>query len=129
MIQKNRRKFRVNRALVPAQLITLGVMAVALIVGYLWLGNRCDALGKELLRLEAEKAELTKRYMYEENNWTRMKSPQNIEKSLAKHNLVMAWPRPDQIVRLSAEDFAFGRPVDSRDRLQGYAKLPGGYRE
>ena len=48
----------------------------------------------------------------------------SFKKALARHSLVMAWPRPDQIVRLSAEDFAFGRPADSRDRLQGYAKLP-----
>ncbi|MDI6775108.1 MAG: hypothetical protein QME60_06910 [Verrucomicrobiota bacterium] len=89
-----------------------GLLAViaAMALWYLWLGCRCEALGKELKRLEDEKAELTKRCLNEEYKWARMKSPESIDRALARHGIVMIWPRSEQIVRLTKADLEFWGP-------------------
>lgn len=85
----------------PVPFAGVVVLLSTLGLGYVWLGCRCEALGRELKALEIEKAALDKKHMNERLRWTCTKSPQNIEKSLAKHNIVMTWPRRDQVVRLS----------------------------
>jgi hypothetical protein len=126
MTRSNRKKIKVNGFTFPVPFAGLVVVIAALAMGYVWLGVRCEALGKDLKKIELEKAELNKRCLNEEYNWTRMKSPQNLDKALARFGIVMTWPRPDQIVRLTEADFAFGRPLDSnRERLAGYARTSG----
>jgi hypothetical protein len=122
MMRRNRKKMTMDGFIFPVPFAGLVVVISALALGYVWLGCRCEALGKELKRLETEKAELSKRWLNEEYNWTRMKSPQSIERALARHGIAMTWPRPEQIVRLTEADFAFGRKGGTPERLLGYAK-------
>ena len=78
------------------------VGALALFLGgYIWLSCRCDALGRELRSLESEKERLQNEYLTEEYKWMRMKSPREIEKALEKHNIMMTWPKTEQVIRLS----------------------------
>lgn len=84
---------------VPFAIVAVLISMIALV--YVWLGCRCDSLGKQLKTLEAQKAELEKRIQNEEYNWTRMKSPLSMEEALAKFHISMTWPGHEQIVRLS----------------------------
>lgn len=110
MTRRNKKKMTMDGFVFPVPFAGLVIVIAALALGYVWLGCRCEALGKDLKRLENEKAELTKRCLNEEYNWTRMKSPQNLDRALARWGIVMTWPRPDQIVRLTDADLAFGAP-------------------
>jgi hypothetical protein len=99
MIRKNRKK-RMHGFVLPAPFAGTVVTGALLALSYIWLGCRCDSLGRDIKALEIEKAQLKKELLNEESRWAKMKSPSNIEMMLAKNNIVMTWPRQDQIVRL-----------------------------
>ena len=101
MSRKNRKK-RVHGFVLPAPFAGVVVLGSLLALLYVWLGSRCDSLGRDIKALEAEKTDLKKELLNEESRWTQMKSPVSMEAALAKHHLVMTWPRRDQIVHLSA---------------------------
>lgn len=112
----------------PVPFAGLAVLIASFALGYVWLGCRCEAMGKELKRLEVRKEELSKKCLTEEYNWTRTKSPQNLERALERCNIIMSWPRPDQVVRLSESDLVFRREVGAAEEFQGYAKASGSVR-
>jgi len=99
MIRRNRKK-RLHGFVVPAPYAGVVVLGMLLALFYVWLGCRCDSLGKDIKTLELEKTELKKQLLNEESRWTKMKSPGNLEMVLAKRKIGMAWPRQDQVIRL-----------------------------
>ncbi|MFH0909032.1 MAG: hypothetical protein V1929_09740 [bacterium] len=85
--------------------VLLGATTLAL--SYLWLCSGCDDLGRRLKHLEQQKLALQRRIVNEEYKWSNMTSPQNMEKLLQRHGLVMTWPSEKSIVRIrrsAAED-------------------------
>ncbi len=86
----------------PAPFASVVVVAVALALAYVWLGCRCEAAGKDIKELEKETAALGKVLLNEEYRWAWTTSPRNLEKALARHRIVMGWPRRNQIIRLAA---------------------------
>lgn len=109
--KKNRKK--VDGFSFPVPFASLAVIVSVFALAYLWLGSRCEMLGREIKKEEAKKEILVKRYLNEEYKWSRMKSPRNLERVLKEHNVEMRWPRRDQIVRL----------YDTGEYRNGYAKL------
>ena len=99
MVRRNRKKKKSNGFIFPVPFAGVVVLVSTLALGYVWLGCRCECLGRELKVLETEKTTLMKRYLNEKSRWTRMKSPGNMEKALIRHKIVMTWPRRDQVVR------------------------------
>ena len=99
MIRKNRKK-RLHGFVLPAPFTGIVVAGALLALSYVWLDCRCESIGRDIKNLEAEKTQLKKDLLSEESRWSKMKSPVNIEAVLAKHNIVMTWPRQDQVVRL-----------------------------
>lgn len=82
----------------PVLLILLTVAGVSLF--YLWICGRCDALGKDITRLESDLETLRKRGLNEQYKWSNMKSPRNMERLLVKHGLDdMILPAEHNIVR------------------------------
>lgn len=104
MSRRNRKKRKAAGFIVPLPFAIGMVLASTLSLGYLWLGNRCETIGKELKGLEARKEDLHRKCLYEESRWANMTAPQEIEKALRRHNLSVTWPSSDQIVRLSFSD-------------------------
>jgi len=86
--------------MLPARFAGLVVLAVTLALAYVWLECRCETVGRELKKLESQITELDKLLRNEEYRWTTMKAPANIEQALARHGIVMTWPRRDQVVRI-----------------------------
>ncbi len=113
MFGSGSRRLRSQRPSLPGVAVGLITLVVTLAVFYLWLQLRCDAIGRQMKDLEVRQAQLNKALLNEEIRWTRMKAPANLECALLRHGIRMAWPRPDQIVRLP--DVA---PHDPSLRLQ-----------
>jgi hypothetical protein len=76
------------------------VLIATLAMIYVWLGCRCEVLGREIKTLEQEREVLHKKHLNEEYRWTRMKSLRSIENALAGFSIQMTWPANNQIVRL-----------------------------
>lgn len=106
----NRKKKQMNGFMVPVPFAIVAVLVSLIALVYVWLGCRCDSLGKQLKALEAQKAELEKRIQNEEYNWTRMKSPASVEEALAKFGIAMTWPGHEQVVRLSDKPIPSNQP-------------------
>lgn len=125
MARKNKKKM-VNGFIFPIPYTGFAVLISTLALGYVWLGCRCEFLGSEIKTLEFEKTFLNKKYLSEECKWTRMKSPLNIERVLKEHNIVMTWPRQDQVVRIYDSGAFPDMSIETADDVLGYAKLERG---
>lgn len=108
--------------MLPAPFTGVVVAGSLFALSYIWLGCRCDSLGRDIKALEIEKSQLKKEILNEESRWTKMKSPSNIEMILAKHNIVMTWPRQDQIIRLSEAGPYLSAPYKKTDHSLTYVK-------
>ena len=84
----------------PAPLAAILSAAAIISLSYLWFCGRCEALGMQIQKLETQKAELHKRVINEEFNWSNMKSPKHIENLLQQFNLSMTWPGERNVVRV-----------------------------
>jgi len=109
--RKRNRKKRVEGFVFPTRIGAVIVVLAMAALGYLWLYTQCDELGREIKKQEIEQTKLERKYLNEEYKWMRMKSPENIEATLARHGISMTWPRRDQVVWL----------VDARPEMQGNA--------
>lgn len=119
MPRKNKKK--VNGFAFPVPFAGAVVAIAVLALGYVWLGCRCEAIGRDIKKLETERAALMKKHQNEELRWAQLKSPRNIERALSRHNIVMTWPRRDQVVRLYDADLD-QRP-SARSGGRTYARL------
>jgi hypothetical protein len=100
--RRNRKKDAESGVIVsPVAAILLGVAVLSL--GYLWVCGRCDALGRQITALEVRKTALHRQVLKEDYKWSRMKSPRNIERLLARHGLSMQWPAERDVVRIHAD--------------------------
>ena len=99
MRRRNRKK-TVNAYALPVPLAGFVVLAASVALVYVWMVCRCQTLGNDLKQLEVQRDDLRKRYQEEVSNWTRLKSPENLERALEHHQLNMTWPSSRQVVRL-----------------------------
>jgi hypothetical protein len=116
IIRRNRRK-RLHWFAFPVRYAGLVVLGSVVALSYVWLGCRCESLGREIRTLEIERDQLKKELLNEESRWSKMKSPGSIEEALDKHKIVMTWPRRDQVVRLDNREAA-GAP-SNHNKLNG----------
>ncbi len=100
MAKRNNRKKKADGFIFPVPFAMVVIFASTLALAYVWLGCRCEAVGREIKALEIENEELRRNYVNENYKWTRMKSPQNLESKLRAMNIAMDWPRKDQVVIL-----------------------------
>jgi len=85
----------------PVLLANVLVLVAVLGLSYMWLCSRCDALGKEIKSKETELTIAQKRLVGEQDRWSNITSPANLERAIKKHRLHMAMPRETQIIRVS----------------------------
>jgi len=123
MILHNRKKCATAGHFVPLPLIALVVLAPTLSIGYLWLGARCEAIGKELKVIDADLNELHRKCLYEESRWMKTKSPAEIDKALRRHHLEMSWPSERQIVRVNSADVNEALAQGYRESHARYAQV------
>ena len=116
---KRNRKKSEARVSVPSPLVGILVTVAMLSLAYLWLCGRCDALGKEITRLEKKVAERHGRRLNEEYKWSNMKSPGNMERLLKKHNLVMTLPNEADVIRVRASAWDIDPALENAGYAQG----------
>lgn len=114
MAGKNRKKRTAGFAF-PLPVAGILMVLVVLLLLYVWLDARVQALGTRIKTLEQQQAELQKRYDTELWRWETLKSPSNIEKMLSNNKLVMVWPAEVNIIRLQEPDSG----VELTRRLDG----------
>ena len=108
------RTYRVNRkkeksgSLFPAPLAGLLILAALLSLSYLWLCGRCEALGRDIQKLEDQRSELRRRVVNEEYKWSNLNSLAQIRQALARFDIEMGWPDERRVIRLA-------RPLDAAE--------------
>lgn len=100
MANKNRKK-QIHGYVVPLPVVSVLVVAMLLLLAYVWLDIRSKTLGARIKTLEQQQVEMQKKYDLELWKWEKVKTPSNIEKMLCQNNSVMIWPEEGNIVRLN----------------------------
>ena len=116
MARRNRKKKKVDAYIFPRSFAGLILLASVLALLYVWLGCRCEGLGKDLRTLEVRNEQLENQQRTEVLRWSRMKSPRNIEHRLAMSGIRMTYPRRDQVVRIYS-DSRYREHLASLDRI------------
>jgi hypothetical protein len=122
MTNKNRKK-QLQGYVVPFPVVVTLIIAMILLLAYLWLDIRSKALGAKIKSLEQQQAELQKSYDLELWKWERMKSPSNIEKLLSQNNFAMIWPAESSIIRLKGSDSMALLAGEARPRVMQLSRL------
>lgn len=92
----------------PVPLAIVLLIASTLALGYLTIVTRCEALGRDLRELETTLDEYQRRLSNEQYRWSQTIAPASLKAALSRNNLYMAWPQPNQVVRM---DLAGEPPV------------------
>ncbi len=100
--KRKKKKMKKNQVQVPFPVLLANVLVLVAVLGlsYMWLCSRCDALGKDIKRKEAELTAAQKRLVSEQDRWSYITSPANLERAIKKYKLNMMMPREAQIVRV-----------------------------
>ena len=123
MAKRNRRKKNEGFVIVlPWAAILMGV--VVLMLMYVWLDARGQALGSRIKFSEQQCAEIQKRYDYELCEWETLKSPSSIEKMLSQNRVAMIWPEESCLVRLQEPELAAENVLPYSRQMAQLAQIP-----
>ena len=103
MAKRNRRNGEEGHRALAWGIALFGLAAVLAGV-YLGLYNSCETIGRQIKKLETDRAELHKRVVNEERNWAMARSIGNMERLMAAHGIAMSWPEERNIIRLQAAE-------------------------
>jgi len=104
--RSSRKKTKKNQVQVPFPVVLANVLVLVAVLGlsYMWLCSRCDALGREIKNKEAELAKAQKRLVNEQDRWSSITSPLNLQRAIRKHGLDMVMPEEKQVVKVGRWD-------------------------
>lgn len=104
--KSNRKKTKKNQVQVPFPVVLANVLVLVAVLGlsYMWLCSRCDALGREIKSKEGELAAAQKRLVNEQDRWSSITSPLNLQRAIRRHGLDMTMPREKQVVKVRSWD-------------------------
>ena len=123
MAKHNRRKRTEGFVIaLPWAAVLMGV--VVLMLMYVWLDARGQALGSRIKFSEQQRAKIQKRYDYELWKWETLKSPSSIEKALARNRVAMIWPEEGCLVRLQEPELAAENVLPYSRQMVQLAQLP-----
>jgi hypothetical protein len=99
-----KKKMKKNQVQVPFPVLLANVLVLVAVLGlsYMWLCSRCDALGKDIKNQEAELVAAQKRLVNEQDRWSTITSPANLERAIKKHKLLMTMPENTRIVEVGS---------------------------
>ena len=89
-----KKQMKKNQVQVPFPVLLANVLVLVAVLGlsYMWLCSRCDALGKEIRVKEAALADAQKRLVNEQDRWSTVTAPANLERAIREHRLDMSMP-------------------------------------
>ncbi len=102
MKKKQRKRSRKAEVRIPFPRLLANVLVFVAVFGlsYVWLCARCDMLGREIKCLEADQQAARIRLFNEEDRWSNLKTPSNIQRALERHKLAMSFPGSRRIIRV-----------------------------
>ena len=123
MAKHNRRKRTEGFVIaLPWAAVLMGI--VVLMLMYVWLDARGQALGSRIKFSEQQRAEIRKRYDYELWKWETLKSPSSIEKALSRNRVAMIWPEEGRLVRLQEPELAAENALPYSRQMVQLAQTP-----
>jgi hypothetical protein len=123
MAKHNRRKRTEGFVIaLPWAAVLMGV--VVLLLMYVWLDARGQALGSRIKLAEQQRTEIQKQYDYELWKWETLKSPSSIEKALVQSHVAMIWPEEGRLVRLQEPELAAENAVPYSRQMAQLSQLP-----
>lgn len=91
-----------------SRMIFWGVPGMALVallgMVYLHLHGACESIGREIKRLEGQRADLRKQVVNEERNWEMARYIQNMQRLMDAHGIAMTFPESKNVIRLRAAE-------------------------
>jgi hypothetical protein len=102
MARQNKKLQKTEGSGLP-MIVTGAILVAAVGLVHVWLGCRCEMMGRDIRKLEIERDGLTKQALNEEYHWARTKAPRNLESALSEHRLDMSVARSEQVVRMGSE--------------------------
>jgi hypothetical protein len=101
--KRKRKKMKKNQVQVPFPVLLANILVLVAVLGlsYMWLCARCDALGKEIKQKERELTAAQRRLVTEQDRWSAITSPANLQRAIRKYKLEMIMPSEGQIVRVT----------------------------
>lgn len=104
--RRNSKKKKKNQVQVPFPVLLANVLVLVTVLGlsYMWLCARCDALGREIKTKEAELVSAQKRLASEQDHWSSVTSPLNLQRAIHRFGLEMEMPKESQIVKMGHWD-------------------------
>ena len=72
--------------------------------------STCQDLRRTIVEKERELAKLNDSLVRESARWEEMTTPEKLEQALVRHGLSMRYPRPSQMIRMTAD----GRPYPNQ---------------
>lgn len=105
MKKRQRAKNRKAYAKVPFPVVLANILVFIAVFGlsYVWLCARCDTLGREIKRLESVQKDTRSRMINEQDRWSNLLTPANLDRALKRHHLAMRLPDEHQIVRVRSD--------------------------
>jgi len=102
MATKRKKKMKKNQVKVPFPVVLANFLVLIAVLGlsYMWLDARCNSLGKEIKKKELELLRAQRCLVGEQDRWSNITSPINLERAIRRYNLGMTMPREHQIVRV-----------------------------
>lgn len=102
MKKTQRRRSHKAQVRIPFPVVLANILVFVAVFGlsYVWLCAQCDTLGREIKQLEAVQRDTRRRLNNEQDRWSNLLAPGNLERALKRHNLAMRLPDDHQIVRV-----------------------------
>lgn len=123
MAKRNRRK-KTEGFVIALPWVAILMCVVVLMLMYVWLDARGQALGSRIKSLEQQRAEIQKRYDYELWKWETLKSPSSIEKALSQNRVAMIWPEESRLVRLQEPELGVESLPPYNRQMAQLSQLP-----
>ena len=123
MAKHNRRK-KTEGFVIALPWAAVLMLVVVLMLMYVWLDARGQALGSRIKFAEQQCAEIQKRYDCELWKWETLKSPSSIEKALSQNRVAMIWPEEGRLVRLQEPEPAAENVLPYSRQMAQLAQLP-----
>lgn len=98
--QSRNRKLHAEGFRMPATFSLLMVLVFGVGLSYLWLSSRTEALARQIKLEEQGLEDLRRQVAAEEVRWNDLIGPRNLRRALARHQLTMDWPDPDQVIHI-----------------------------
>lgn len=103
MAKRKKKRMKKKQVQVPFPVVLANVLVLVAVLGlsYMWLCSRCDALGKDIKDKETRLTAAQKRLVSEQDRWSGITSPGNLERAIRKYKLKMVMPGDEQVIKVS----------------------------